>query len=81
MAVVEWLHNGTVVSTSSRVRNDYAINECMYQSTLTITKFSESSQGKYVCKVGDGKSTIVSATATLQLPSKYIIMCACIRFG
>ena len=72
---VMWEHNGTTVDPSSGlVQSGTAVKQAgsaVYYSTLTISRFTESAQGDYVCRVGDGNYTIVSPVATLQLPSKW----------
>jgi hypothetical protein len=70
---VVWEHNGTAIdSTASRLnQNDQDLEEsAVYISTLTISQFSESDQGDYVCRVGEKSSlsAIASPPANLQLP-------------
>ena len=72
--MVTWEHNGTS-PTKFELNGHYIQQDDVYQSTLTIPEFSARDQGDYVCRVGEGNSTVVSPTATLQLPSKHWTMC------
>ena len=70
-----WEHNGTVVTSSSRLHQTDVIDADVYHSTLTIPQFSASYQGDYVCRVG-GETTsdsITSPPAYLQLPSMFFV--------
>ena len=70
--LVTWEHNGTAIESSSVLKQYcvYVDQDDVYSSTLTIPQFSASTEGDYVCRVGEGASAIVSPVATLQLPSK-----------
>lgn len=61
---ITWEHNGTRVNTGTTSSTLY--------SRLIIAQFSVSSQGDYICRANNGNYTIVSRTATLQLPSKSV---------
>ena len=62
-----WEFNGTLVSNDSL---HTVIQRGATASRLLLPRFSEQVQGEYRCRLKDGKNTLLSQTAMVELPGE-----------